>query len=1200
MVKADRWLYNAEKELEKARENGEISQKAFELLSELRVHQIELEMQNEELKESQEELAILYHDYHELYNDVPVGYFILNKEGLVRNVNDKGITLLLESKRKIIGRGFSKFIHKEDENKYFQALLTAIKSGEDQELELILKRYTDFFYAKVKIIPLYHRKGSKYRIIVEDISERKEAEEALENAMQQTELNKQRLQTILETSPSAVVVVEAPDGRLSFMNKRALTLYGIDYEGVDMETNIAKIKASRPDGRIVGVDEVPASRALWNGEVVRNEEWIIYQADGAPIPVLASAAPIHNAQGDIVSAVVMFEDITERKKAEEELKKSEELYRTIVETAGEGIAIARPEGAFTFVNQRMADLLGYSIPEILGKSSTDFTFDDGIPQVQEFRCELHQGDFIQGEFRFRRKDGSAFWSSYNAVPLFDEKGKHVANVGMHQDITERKKAEEALRESEERLNFMLNNVRDAIVLLNLQTGRYDYFSPATLAVYGFTPEEMLAMTSEESIKHLHPDDVQTAREGRAKAAETGAAEYDLRWQKKTGEYVWLSAYTHVTRDDAGKPLYHHSVVRDITERKKVEEALKNSQELFQKTFHSVSFPISIVRVSDNQIVDINEAYLRMVEYNKEEVVGHTTKELQVFPNYEEREKITRLVRDGNTVRDQEIDVMTKSGKILRALFSVDLINYDNQPHFLGSIIDITERKKAEEALQDSEIQQRQQREFMDCLIYYAGSGIAVLQGRDLLFTLVNPAYQAIAPHIPMVGKTYREVFPEAAEVGAEERVRHVIDTGEPWIIETYHGPIPGKPDARWQGTVVRLPIEDGQEPSVISIVWDVTDSWRAEEALKEAHDTLELKVEERTKELSIERQRLFDVLETMPVMVCLLKPDYQVAFANRAFRELFGECQGRLCYDSCFGLEEPCEFCESFIPLKTGKPHHWQNKIPSGQIIDIYDFPFTDVDGSPLILEVDIDITEQVQAENDLKNTLKELKRSNKELEQFAYVSSHDLQEPLRTIASFTQLLERRYKGKFDSDADEFMDYIVEAAVRMKEQIEGLLEYSRIATKEEEFEPTDTNQILNQTIDALNSSINESKAEIVIDELPVVTGNSGQLQRVFQNLISNAIRFRKCEEPLKIHISANESEDEKEYVFSVQDNGIGIENEYIERIFTIFQKLHTRDVYKGTGIGLSIVKRIIERHGGRVWVESEYDVGSIFYFTIPV
>ncbi len=236
---------------------------------------------------------------------------------------------------------------------------------------------------------------------------------------------------------------------------------------------------------------------------------------------------------------------------------------------------------------------------------------------------------------------------------------------------------------------------------------------------------------------------------------------------------------------------------------------------------------------------------------------------------------------------------------------------------------------------------------------------------------------------------------------------------------------------------------------------------------------------------------------------------------------------------------------------------------------------------------------------NRLEETIGDLKRSNEELQRFAYVASHDLQEPLRTIASFTQLLERRYKGKFDTDADEFMDYIVEAALRMKEQIKGLLEYSRISTKESEFKYVNSEFVLNQAIDNLQFAIKENDAEITYGPLPVVMCDAGQLQRVFQNLISNAIKFKKEMMPPEIHISAKKDDKNREHIFSVLDNGIGIEKQYMKRIFVIFQRLHTLDEYHGTGIGLSIVKRIIERHGGRIWVESEFGKGSAFYFTIP-
>ena len=238
------------------------------------------------------------------------------------------------------------------------------------------------------------------------------------------------------------------------------------------------------------------------------------------------------------------------------------------------------------------------------------------------------------------------------------------------------------------------------------------------------------------------------------------------------------------------------------------------------------------------------------------------------------------------------------------------------------------------------------------------------------------------------------------------------------------------------------------------------------------------------------------------------------------------------------------------------------------------------------------------KSEKDLKALIYELKRSNEELQQFAYVSSHDLQEPLRTITSFTQILERRYKDKLDSDADEFIEYIVDAAKRMQALINDLLNYSRVATKGKEFELSDTEEILENAISNLYASIKENKAEIIYDNLPKIVADKRQMIQLFQNLIGNAIKFKKLNEPPKIHISAQKNKNE--YVFSIRDNGIGIEKQYMERIFVIFQRLHTRDEYDGTGIGLAVSKKIVERHKGKIWVESTPNTGSIFYFTIPL
>jgi light-regulated signal transduction histidine kinase (bacteriophytochrome) len=241
------------------------------------------------------------------------------------------------------------------------------------------------------------------------------------------------------------------------------------------------------------------------------------------------------------------------------------------------------------------------------------------------------------------------------------------------------------------------------------------------------------------------------------------------------------------------------------------------------------------------------------------------------------------------------------------------------------------------------------------------------------------------------------------------------------------------------------------------------------------------------------------------------------------------------------------------------------------------------------------DITQRKIVENKLAVTMDKLKQSNAELEQFAYVASHDLQEPLRMVASYVQLLERRYKGKLDSDADEFINYAVDGANRMRGLIDDLLTYSRVSRLGKPFEPVDLEATMEIVLSNLQASIRDANAVITHDKLPNIIADSGQLAQLFQNLIGNAIKFHG-KEPPHIHVSVKSQE--TEYLFSVKDNGIGIDPQYFDRLFKIFQRLHTKQEYPGSGIGLVICKKIVERHGGRIWLESQVGKGSTVYFTL--
>ncbi len=263
-------------------------------------------------------------------------------------------------------------------------------------------------------------------------------------------------------------------------------------------------------------------------------------------------------------------------------------------------------------------------------------------------------------------------------------------------------------------------------------------------------------------------------------------------------------------------------------------------------------------------------------------------------------------------------------------------------------------------------------------------------------------------------------------------------------------------------------------------------------------------------------------------------------------------------------------------------------------------------DGQPAAQTSLIDLSQRKQTEEALQNAnddlerrvqerTEELERSNRDLEQFAYNISHDLQAPLRTIASYCQLLQRRYEGQFDREADGFLEGAVSGASRMKRLLDDLLAYSRVTTETRPFSETDCNVVIDEVRNNLEAQIRETGAELITDTLPVVVGDRSQLMQLFQNLIGNAIAYRS-ELPPKIHVRCEERE--SEWLFCVKDNGVGIEERQYERIFQVFQRLFADHERPGSGIGLAICKRIVERHEGRMWLKSELGKGSEFYFTI--
>jgi PAS domain S-box-containing protein len=489
--------------------------------------------------------------------------------------------------------------------------------------------------------------------------------------------------------------------------------------------------------------------------------------------------------------------------------------------------------------------------------------------------------------------------------------------------------------------------------------------------------------------------------------------------------------------------------------------------------------------------------------------------------------------------------------------------------------EILERKRAAEALEDSERKYRTLLENLPQKIAH--------KDRNSVYVSCNRCFASdlkIAAG-EIRGRTDFDFFPREMAEKYRADDRSVMESGNAAEIEEEYF---------WNGErrsvqTVKTPVRDenGRITGIIVIFWDVTDRKRAEEAVRRA---------------AVYNRGL---LEASLDPLVTISPAGKLTDVNRAAEVATG--RGR---DELIGAD----FSEFFTDPEKARLGYLQ-VFRDGSVQD-YELGLRRRDGyvRPVLYNASVyrdesgsvagvfaaarDITERKRAEEELELKARELARSNSDLEQFAYVASHDLQEPLRMVANFTQLLADRYKDQVGEEGAEFIAYAVDGATRMQRLIEDLLTFSRVGTRGKSFEAADCNEVLGRAVANLRVAIEESGAFVGHDELPTVRADASQLTQLFQNLLGNAIKFRSGAP----RILASAEKRGSEWVFSIRDNGIGIDPKFRERIFVIFQRLHGRGEYPGTGIGLAVCKKIVERHGGRIWVESEPGKGSTFFFTL--
>jgi PAS domain S-box-containing protein len=556
--------------------------------------------------------------------------------------------------------------------------------------------------------------------------------------------------------------------------------------------------------------------------------------DGAPIPTQVALAPlVQDNPFAVVSAVVS--DLTEHKRTQKVFT-SEEMHRVFFDLASVGMVYVNPDGTLAKVNQAYCEITGYPAEELIGMPVLNLTHpDDRQHEAQRFIPYLHdqRTDYSAAEKRYLRKDGSVRWVSVIARLVHDDQGRPRFSIGVIEDITDRKLAQQALAASEERFRSVLDHSHDIIYRMNLRTSRFEYVSPSIMKVGGFTPEEVLAMTLQQVHATIHPDDLPGLRAAVAALDHTPTVAVEYRERNKAGEYRWLSNHITLIRDDAGQPLYRDGSIRDITDRKNSETTLETTVRRFHNIL-SHMYPAVLLMTNDGHIEYVNHPFCRefglteapadLLGLSTEDIIGKT-KNAYAHPE-DAATRIREILAHGAPVRGEEVTL--RDGRTCLRDFVP--LQVDNQTY--GHIwvqTDITERKLADNALRQSE---------------------------------------------------------------AHRQVAQAIET---------------------------------------------------------------------------ERQRLDSVLDLLPAYVVLLTPDHHIRFANRFFEDRFGKAERRHCFQHLFNSAQPCPHCEAFTPFQTRQPHHWNHVCADGRHYEIHDYPFSDADGSNLILEVGIDITETINAQAALQ-----------------------------------------------------------------------------------------------------------------------------------------------------------------------------------------------------------------------------------------
>ncbi len=770
-------------------------------------------------------------------------------------------------------------------------------------------------------------------------------------------------------------------------------------------------------------------------------------------------------------------------------------------------------------------------------------------------------------------------------PLFNEQGEFWGTVHVAKDITARKKIEEALRKSERSYRSLVEVAPDALFVN--RDDKIVYVNPAARKLFGAsTNEEILGKSPYEffgrDYHQIMKERIQNIQNGGTiPINETKIVQLD-------GTIRDCEVTATQYEDSEGVAL--QVILHDINERKRAEEMLIASEA--QMRTLTEAMPQIVWSADETGSIDFyNQQAYDYSGVKKGDIEGWNWDKAVYADDLDEtikkwKEAIAtgklytieqRLRRANGEFRwhlTRGVPVQDQAGKIIR---------------WIGTSTDIHEKKSVEEILEKRVAEQtreiRKANAYNRNLIEVSLDPLLTI-GPDGKITDVNNATEMVTgvEREKLIGTDFSRYFTEPEK--AREGYLKVFSEGTvkdyPLTIQHILGITT---DVLYNASVYRN--EDGNVQGIFAAARDITDRKKADAII------------------NAERKRFNDVLEMLPTYVVLLTKDYYVRHSNRFFKERFGEDKGKRCYEFLFNINEPCENCETYKVFRENRPQKWEWTGPDGKNYSVYDFPFTDVDGSELILEMGVDVTEQKLAEQEIRKLNEELEKrverrtaeleiANQELEAFSYSVSHDLRSPLSVIDGFTKALLMDYQDKIDDKGKDYLKRILDSSNKMVQLIVDLLNLSKISRSELKIVNLNLDKLSEAIIAELRKTDPSRNVEVSIARNINIQADYRLAMILLENLLNNAWKFTRYISDAKIEVGLKRENGST--LCYIKDNGAGFDMKYAEKLFTPFQRLHSYKDFEGTGIGLAIVKRIMDKHEGKIWVESEVKKGTTFFF----